>query len=464
MKIKLLAPVLAALLLTSLTIPVDAQAGILITQDRVSMSFPNEITFSAEIQAGAAVTSIMLVYGADQLTCGNVVAQAFPSFASSTDVKVSWTWDMRQSGSLPPGATIRWHWLAVDAQGNQFASPGQAVTWLDNVHHWQELTGGDINLHWYGGGSAFGQELHDYAAQALVRLTHDIGVKTDKPIDLYIYASTQDLQEAVLYAPSWTGGQAYPEFDIVIIGIAPSDLEWGKHTEAHEMTHVLVGHETFSCLGFVPTWLNEGLAVYGQGGPDSAMQATFNSALASNSLSSVRSLTGDFPEAIDQADLAYGELYSIVNFLISQYGGQKMTAMLLSLRDGETTDQALLAVYGFDVDGLEDAWRASIGALPRTGNTRLTPASTPTIVPTIEPIAGAPLASSAAVATSPGLMPTATLTAVSLAATPLASGAQAGFLSQGGMIAGVTLAACLLVLLAIILVILIFVRRNRRGA
>ncbi len=443
---------------------VQAQTNLRIVQNQVALAFPQTVTFTAEILSEATITSVVLEYGVDQLTCGTVVGKALPEFTASSDVRVSWTWDMRQSSSLPPGAKLWWHWLVSDDQGAQLESPEQTTIWLDKLHHWQVLNGGNVNLHWYSGGASFGQELHDYAAQALVRLSRDIGVSPDRPIDLYIYANTGDLKDAVLYEPSWTGGQAYPEFNIVIIGISPSDLEWGKKTEAHEMTHVLVGHQTFSCLGFVPTWLNEGLAVYGEGGPDTLMLSTFQSALASNSLSSLRSLNGNFPEAYDQANLAYGESYSVVNFLIAQYGREKMTALLMDLRDGSTADQALQTVYGFDTDGLEDAWRHAIGAPQRSGSTERTPIPTPTIVPTIEPISNLPGTSFAASITPEGSPPAATAgaaepdqTATRPAGNPLA-------VRPGWISIFIALAVCILVLLiAAGLIIFASLRYHRRN-
>jgi hypothetical protein len=49
-------------------------------------------------------------------------------------------------------------------------------------------------------------------------------------------------------------------------------------------------------------------------------------------------------------------------------------------------------VYGFDTDGLEDAWRAAIGASPRVGTSNPTPVPTPTQVPTFVPVGAAPVA------------------------------------------------------------------------
>src|SRR6185436_14320735 len=143
----------------------------------------------------------------------------------------------------------------------------------------------------------------------------------------------------------------------------------------------LVGHLAFTCLGSIPTWLNEGLAVYGEGGPEGDMQALFENAVTDNTLISVRSLSGNFSEDPTKAGLSYSESYSLVNFLIEEYGQEKMLALLRALRDGATVDEALQITYGFNIEGLEDAWREKIGAAPRaaSGNIETTPI--PTIVP-----------------------------------------------------------------------------------
>jgi hypothetical protein len=388
---RLIVLILLLVFLAGLVAPVAAQSGIQVVSDAASLAFPDSIAFNAEFKGGADITAVVLEYGVNQLTCGTVDARAFPQVTASPDVKVSWTWQMLQSGSLPPGTTVWWHWQVTDASGTHFTSPKQTVLWLDAVHSWQAITGGNINLHYYDGTSSFGQQLHDAAAQALVRLSQDVGVSTDSPVDIYIYASQSDLLQAIFYDPAWVGGQAFPENNIVIIGVSPDQLDYGKNTAAHELTHVLVGHLTFSCLGFIPTWLNEGLAVYGEGGR-SDYQAALNQAVSGNSLISLRSLNGNFPDS-SLTTLAYGESYSVVNFMLKTDGRDKMTALLLNLRDGQTIDAALQAVYGFNTDGLEAAWRKSIGAKLPAGSAQPTPVPTPTMVPTLEPISGAPLAS-----------------------------------------------------------------------
>lgn len=400
-----LALICSLLLMALCSSPARAAAPAEVRDDQPSLKFPESITFHADIEAAAKLTSIVLEYGTGELTCGTVIAKAFPQFTLADSASVEWTWEMKQSGSLPPGAQIWWRWRYVDETGKETLSERRSVTWLDSLHPWRTLTRDQIRLHYYGSGDAFGQELLDAAVSGLARVEKDAGLRADQPVDLYIYPNTADMKEAILYEPGWTGGQAFPEHNIVILGISPVDMEWGRGAIAHELTHVLVGHLTFSCISFVPTWLNEGLAVYSEGQLDPGAQSQLDEAILNDTLLPVRSLSGAFSEVPGKAYLSYSESYSIMKFLIETYGRDKMTGLLIALRDGDGVDEALLSVYGFDIEGLEDAWRAKIGARARLAQPNATPQPAPTYVPTIVPISGAPLAVSPTAFTYPTLPP-----------------------------------------------------------
>lgn len=393
MRIRLsLLAILIAALLTARTAQAAPSAAVQTVYDRARLNFPNTLTFEARLQSSSEIRSVVLEYGADQLTCGTVIAKAFPQFTPGTSVDVSWTWDMRQSGSMPPGALIWWRWRVTDASGAESLTPQQTVTWLDSKHAWKLVSGGNINLYYYRGDQAFADRLHQSAVDARARLEQDTGVRTDKPIKIYVYGSYQDLGDAILFEPGWTGGQAFPTHNVVIIGISPDNVEWGIDAIAHELAHVLIGQQTFSCLGDMPTWLSEGLAMYAEGGLDGYSQQGLDQAIANDTLLSLRALSGGFSESSDKANLSYSQSYSVVNFLLTKYGKQSMTALLEALRDGETPDSALQRIYGFDTDGLEDAWRAWVKARPRISGPAPTATPPPTPVPTYVPISGAPQA------------------------------------------------------------------------
>jgi len=432
--------------------PASAAPATQVIDDQPTLNFPDRITFQAAITSDTPITSVVLEYGTETLTCGTVIAKAFPQFTPGTTVNPAWTWEMKQSGSLPPGATIWWRWRYVDSSGQEFATEQKTVTWLDDIHDWQTVTSGPISLHWYSGDQAFAEDLLAAAGTGLARLQTDAGLQPEKPIHLYIYANTEDMKDAILYEPSWTGGMAYPEHDIVIIGISPRDLEWGRSTIAHELTHVLVGHLTFSCLGDVPTWLNEGLAVYSEGELGSASQAQLDQAIRSDQLLTVRSLSAGFSEVPDKAYLSYSQSYSIVKFLIETYGQEKMNALLAALRDGATIDDALRDIYGFDVEGLEDAWRAAVGAAPRPASAQATAQPTPTFVPTYIPYAGAPLA----ITPTPFVVPTSSVSDT----TPTLAGEGPPVI----LIIVLAVLCCLLFLLFVVIVLgVVLAARKQKG-
>jgi len=106
-----------------------------VTNDQPVIEFPNTITFHANITASANITAVVLEYGTEQLTCGDVIAKAFPEFNPGSSIDVEWTWDMRQSGSLPPGATIWWRCPYTDETGRETLSDQKTITWLDKYYN-----------------------------------------------------------------------------------------------------------------------------------------------------------------------------------------------------------------------------------------------------------------------------------------------------------------------------------------
>ena len=369
-------------------IPVYAAPQADVTQNDVILNFPETATFRLAMTNNVDITNVVLEYGNEQQTCGEVIAKAFPQFTPGKSINAEWTWEMRQSGSLPPGARLWWRWRVTDANGNETLIDEKTATWLDDIHPWKTITSGQLSLHSYGIDNSLAQDMLDAGLEGLDRNREDAGLTADSQVNVYVYPDYDDLRDAILYEPSWVGGQAYSEQNIVIMGTSGGDSDWDKSTVIHELTHVLVGHFTFSCLGDVPQWLNEGLAVYSEGPLSDQFKDPLDEAIREDRLLSIRSISGSFSEVASKVDLSYAQSYSIVNYLIETYGQDKMTALLVAFRDGTTTDDALLQTYGFNIDGLEDQWRNAIGAQPRAASAQPTAQPTPTFVPTIVPISG----------------------------------------------------------------------------
>ena len=253
--------------------PIHASPLVDVSQNEVVINFPETATFKLEATGASEIQSVVLEYGNEQQTCGEVIAKAYPQFTSGTSVSTEWTWEMRQSGSLPPGSQLWWRWHITDSEGKETVTDRKTVTWLDSTHDWQTISRGVLHLHWYGKDKAFAQKMLDAGIEGLDRNEKDAGLTTDAPINIYVYPNYDDLRDAILYESSWVGGQAFPDENIVIMGTSGSDSGWDESTVIHELTHVLVGHLTFSCLSYVPQWLNEGLAVYSEGPLDLSFES-----------------------------------------------------------------------------------------------------------------------------------------------------------------------------------------------
>ena len=126
----------------------------------------------------------------------------------------------------------------------------------------------------------------------------------------------------------------------------------------HELTHLVIHQMVFNPYNDLPTWLDEGIAMYAEGALEPVLVALLDKAEAEDSLISVRSLSSPFSAYAEESLLAYAQSYSLVEFLISNYGQSKMLELLSTFRQGSGYDEALLKVYGFDMDGLDSLWRS----------------------------------------------------------------------------------------------------------
>ncbi len=340
---------------------VQAQAGPTITSSSAKVEFPLKLSFSLSARSAANIVDVRLRYKVEHDSYAQVTSEVFVEFQPSTDVDVSWTWDMRRTGGLPPGSTVEYWWTVKDARGDKVETAPVPVQFDDDRYSWQSLTEGMVTVFWYEGKQAFAQELMSAAQQALARLSQDTGAQLKKPVRLYIYASTWDLQGAMIFPQEWTGGAAYAGYDTIAIGISTSSLNWGKRVIAHELSHIVTHQMTYNPYNGLPTWLDEGLAMYAEGALEASFASSLGRAITTDSLISVRSLASPFSAISELAIQSYAESFSIVEFLISQYGQDKMLALLNTFQEGSGWDSALVKVYGFDMDGLEARWRTSIG-------------------------------------------------------------------------------------------------------
>jgi len=351
---------------------VRAGEGLTVTHSSADVDFPMSIVFNISAESDVPITDIRLCYVVPRLEHARIYSEAYIWFTPSTTVTAQWVWDMRKTGGLPPGSSVDYWWQVTDSSGKEIRTETAGIEINDNRYDWQHITDGDVTLYWYEGDNDFAQELVDAAQVALSRLEENTGAKLEKLAKFYIYANSEDLQGSMIYPQEWTGGVAFTRYGIIAIGIEPNlfNVEWGKRVIAHELTHLVVHQVTFNPYSHLPTWLDEGLAMTSEGDLRSVFVNALNKARSDNTLISVRSLASPFSAYTDESLLAYAESYKLVEYLIENYGREKMFELLNTFRNGSGYDGALEKVYGFDIDGLNEIWRDSLetAAVPGAGS------------------------------------------------------------------------------------------------
>jgi hypothetical protein len=341
--------------------PVEAE-GLTVTSNYIAINFPDDITFSVTAKDPAIIEKVVLLYGSDQRTLVPETSSSEAEFTEDKEVSTSWTWKMKKTGSLPPGATIWWQWEITDAEGNTASTEKQSKVYNDTRFQWSVKEFPDFNIYWHDQNDAMINRLLDEIQVRLDRIQLDVDIPPERKPKVFIYTSSTELRDAVLFEQEWTGALAYPSFNIILTAVNSNIYDWAADALPHEITHLLVGEIIFGPFGDIPTWLDEGLAQYTELKMPEYKQQALDAAKVAGTLIPISSLSGSFPTSGSNAILAYAESSSIVSFLIEEYGWGNMRLLLDTFKDGATSDQALMTAYSFNVDGLEKKWKSNIGA------------------------------------------------------------------------------------------------------
>ena len=350
-------------LLLGITGAALAQNGIKILEQSIESEFRDRITAHLRAESPNEITEIEFFYRVvGQVATSRNVAD----FEPGTTVEAEYT--INQSATyFPPGTELEYWWKLTDSSGDTLKTEHQTYLYLDNRHQFKTLSNDRITLYWYKGDDEFGQALFDQANKALDQLEKNVGVALEDPVKIFIYGSHNDLMDAIsVGAQEWTGGQAFTDYGVVVMGVSPGNLDWGLKATTHELTHLVIHQATDNPYGDLPRWLDEGLAVYNEDPNrlDNQFRYSFEDAVDSGSLMTLQTLSSSFPADSDAANLAYGESGAVVKFIIDTYGTEAMAHLLDIFSEGSLYDDALEEALGVDTKGLDNVWRSSLGLAP----------------------------------------------------------------------------------------------------
>jgi len=360
----------------------NAQPTFTIVSESVQNGWPDKLDFAFEVQSSSQINDARLNYSlgsgrSTAFTKGEV--EKLPS----GNTKITATIKTGGTSYQPPG-TLFTYWLSVGTPTGDIDGAHKDYLYLDSRFDWQtDVSKDNVIVLYHGPVRTRAQLVLDSIAETKVNMSSVLGVSVDSPVRIILYNNVVEMQPVLPFVSVTLGstliteGQAYGEQGVTFV-LGQSNV---RGVASHEFTHLMVDKAAGTHGGLVPSWLNEGLAEFGNLDPGVEYDQSLASALAQNRILSIAQLQSRQGNAID-AILLYGEGRSIVKFMVNTYGPEKMAQIFKNISSGDVLDKAVTKAYGFNLLTLENNWRATLG-LPPIVDTGLGLAPTQAPIPTV---------------------------------------------------------------------------------
>jgi hypothetical protein len=334
------------------------EAPIEVVAQTLESHFPDDLTFTLSVRSEAAdiVDADLYLQVGWQETTRQVAVEPF---TPGPEVELTAVWNTFAE-TIPPFIEITAYWEVRDSSGTVLTTEPVLNEYSDTTHDWQRLEDDRVVVFWYDRPAAFGEALFQASQEAYDHVAEITGASTERAVRVVIYRDQEDF--CAFFAPrtcqDWIGG-------LTLSGIT---VQWGSRPVwftdqaiPHELAHVFYG-EIFSDTWIrVPTWFNEGIAVYNERRDHSQDVALVRDAAEEGKLKSLSIMTRGGGVAEQEVDVWYAVAYSLVAYLAETYGEDTLGELILTLADNVRFEDALVQTTGLDMGQLEMAWRAWLG-------------------------------------------------------------------------------------------------------
>ncbi len=377
---------------TSLSVYAADDSSIKVIYSSAISEFPEGIRFQLKASSDNKITSIAVRFNTGQATTGSYNYLDFEE-DFIVDSELFWRTNTRAS-YIPPGTIIKYSFEIEDNAGNSFNTETIEFVYHDARYTWYDLTNGPVTVSYHGPVEKRAQSVLDATIQTLQHMGPLLGADIQEPIRVTMYNNVKEMLVALppgsttIRRELITEGQAFVKVGTLLV------LGGGRGaigTTSHEVTHILTHRAGDSVYRTVPSWLDEGLAEYGNIDPGFSYDIALEFAIATDRLLPITSMPV-LPGTPDDIIIFYGQGRSIVRFMIQVYGPEKIKALMAAMKSGKNIDDAIALVYNMGRLELENQWRSAIGAplFSPQGRQRVVP--TRIARPTLQPYSLTPQA------------------------------------------------------------------------
>ena len=328
--------------------------------------FPEGILFKVEASSEGIVDEVrVFIKKADQSgrsSYRSIEVEPGQTISGETLLPVAGSADY-----FPPGTKISYHFEIRDKAGGVVRTDVTDFIYEDSRFHWLTVSDDLITVYYY---SEFVEErarnILAAARETMDRMVGVLGIAPTDPLRIVTYNNYRHMVMALPFRSQAISeglraqGMAFTDERVLLIHGFDATV---TGTVSHEFIHLLVAEAAGGTSAAVPTWLNEGLAEYGNIDPTDDYDAALRYGIYTRR---IRPLwyQGTFSGEPEDILIAYGQGKSVVNFMVRQWGEEKISELFTALRQVRDIDRALLQVYGVDQYGMDSAWRTSLGLEP----------------------------------------------------------------------------------------------------
>lgn len=181
--------------------------------------------------------------------------------------------------------------------------------------------------------------------------------KAKSTITIYLTKSETEYQRyARRKVPEWSQAVAFPSERLIVIKLAGAEeINTAPEILLHELVHIFIAGRIPE--NRMPTWLNEGLAQYLSGKKLTITEKVgLANALASNKIFELSALDTLLRFNPPEAQLAYSQALTAVEFFIKKHGEAKLNRLVNNLAVHRSINDAFLATVGYDFIDFKIFW------------------------------------------------------------------------------------------------------------
>ena len=345
----------------------DDHHSMTIAEESVEIDYGNKITISLTVKPG--IDSVESVRALFKPRGGSTVwSYSYPEFSTNTmDVSLKVEIPTGPGSYYPPGTEFDLEIELIDAVGTLYrARSNKSIQYLDPSKNWKDAKGEGFSILYYGVQTSRVENLVTQVNARIPTIKKVVGVNNTPEFKAVVFPSVQEATPS--FPPIsktatdqlFFAGFAQPQYRLFVQG------QMNTLTFIHELTHLYVHEAVSSSLtARMPSWLDEGLAVFLETGKSEPSNQRLRSSVRPDELLLLRNMN-TIPGRREDVFIFYPQAGAFVGYLVEKYGADTMARYLAGINNGESAIENFKEIYGSSIYEIENNWRSTFNATPIT--------------------------------------------------------------------------------------------------